>query len=64
MYLLINGLDKIGENQEGNIIFKSINSTMLRVLDNCNTTLVIKVLLELLKRISWKRWQKFDNFDN
>jgi hypothetical protein len=47
-YLLINGLDKIGENQEGNIIFKSINSTMLRVLDMCNTTLVIKVLLELL----------------
>ena len=50
--LLINGLDKIRENKEGNIIFKSINSTMLRVLDNCNTTLVIKVLLELLKRIS------------
>jgi hypothetical protein len=53
-YLLINGLDKIGENQEGNIIFKSINSTMLRVLENCNTTLVITVLLELLKEFHEK----------
>ena len=48
-YLLINGLDKIGENQEGNIIFKSINSTMLRVLENCDTTSVILALLELIK---------------
>ena len=27
-YLLINGLDRIGDKQEGNIIFKSINSTV------------------------------------
>ena len=48
-FLLIKDLDKIGENQEGNIIFKSLNSTMLRVLENCDITLVIVALLELLK---------------
>ena len=48
-YLLINGLDRIGEKQEGNIIFKSINSTMLRILENCDTTYVITALLELIK---------------
>jgi cytoskeleton-associated protein 5 len=53
-YLLINGLDKIGENQEGNIIFKSINSTMLRVLENCDTTSVISALLELIKEFHEK----------
>ena len=34
--LLIENLDKIGNNQEGSIIFKSLNSTMLRILENCN----------------------------
>ncbi len=49
-YLLINGLDKIGSNQEGNIIFKSLNSTMLRVIENCDTTSVILALLEIIKQ--------------
>ena len=49
-YLLINGLDKIGSNGEGNIIFKSINSSMLRVIENCNTTSVFLVLLEIIKQ--------------
>ena len=49
-YLLITNLDKIGENQEGNIIFKSLNSAMLRVLENCDTTSVILVLLEIIKQ--------------
>ena len=53
-YLLINGLDKIGENQEGNIIFKSINSTMLRILENCDITLVICALLELIMEFQEK----------
>jgi hypothetical protein len=53
-YLLINGLDKIGENQEGNIIFKSINSTMLRILENCDITSVILALLELIKEFQEK----------
>ena len=48
-YLLIKDLDKIGVNQEGNFIFKSINSTMLRVIDNCDKTSVILVFLEILK---------------
>ena len=49
-YLLINGLDKIGDNQEGTIIFKSLNSAMLRVIENCDTTSVILALLELIKQ--------------
>ena len=48
-YLLINGLDRIGDKQEGNIIFKSINSTVLRILENCDITFVISALLELIK---------------
>ena len=47
-YLLINGLDKIGENQEGNIIFKSINNTILRVLENFKTTLVYTGLILII----------------
>ena len=49
-YLLINGLDKIGSNQEGNIIFKSLNSAMLRVMENCDTTSVILALLEIIRQ--------------
>jgi hypothetical protein len=48
-YLLINDLDKIGDNQEGNIIVKSLNSTMLRIIENCNLNLVISSLLELIR---------------
>jgi hypothetical protein len=48
--LLIENLDKVGENQEGVIIIRSLNSTMLRVLENCNYTHVISVLLELVKK--------------
>ena len=47
-YLLISNLDKIGENQEGSIIFKSLNSAMLRILENCDTTSVILILLEII----------------
>jgi hypothetical protein len=47
-------LDKIGENQEGNIIFKSLNSAMLRILENCDTTSVILVLLEIIKQNQMK----------
>ena len=43
-------MDKIGSNQEGNIIFKSLNSSMLRVIENCYTTSVILVLLEIIKQ--------------
>ena len=53
-YLLINGLDKIGENQEGNIIFKSINNTILRVLENFKTTLVYTGLILIIKQFHEK----------
>ena len=48
IFLLINGFIKIGENKEGNIIFKSINRIISRVLHNCNNALFIKVLLEFI----------------
>ena len=35
---------------EENIIFKSINSTMLRILENCDITFVVSSLLELIKQ--------------
>ena len=50
-YLLIQGFDKIKEKQEeGSIIFKSINSTMLRIIENCNQTDMILVLLDIIKK--------------
>ena len=48
-YLLINDLNKIGANEEGVSIFRSINSTMLRILENCDKTSVIRVFLEIIK---------------
>ena len=53
-YLLLNGLDRIGDQQEGNIIFKSINSTVLRILENCDITFVLTALLELIKEFQEK----------
>jgi len=43
-------LDKIGENQEGKIILKSLNGTMLRVLENCSPTDIFSVLIELVRK--------------
>ena len=48
-YLLIQDFDKIGEKQEGFFIFKSINSAMIRVMDNCDRTSVIIALLQIVK---------------
>lgn len=48
--LLIENLDKIGQNQEGVIIIRSLNSTMLRLLENCNYTDVICALLDLVEK--------------
>lgn len=48
--LLIDNLDKIGENQEGKIILKSLNGTMLRVLENCSPTDIFSVLIELVRK--------------
>ena len=57
--LLIDGLDKIGEQQEGIVIFRSINSTMLRIIENCDITFVISVLLELIKEFKEKEQINF-----
>lgn len=48
--LLIDNLDKIGQNKEGELILKNLNSSMLRMLENCNHTFVFKVLFGLLKK--------------
>lgn len=48
--LLIENLDKIGQNKEGDLILKNLNSSMLRMLENCNHTYVFCVLFGLLKK--------------
>ena len=48
--LLIDGLDKIGENREGELILKNLNSSMLRLLENCNHTYIFCVLFNLLRK--------------
>jgi len=48
--LLLENLDKIGENQEGLVIIRSLNSTMLRVLENCDYTQVIEMLLDIVMK--------------
>ena len=49
-YLLIDGLKQIGSNDEGNIIFKSVNNSMLGVIENCDKTSVILVFLKIIKQ--------------
>lgn len=48
--LIIENLDKIGENQEGIVIIRSLNSTMLRLLENCDYTQVIEMLLDIVMK--------------
>ncbi len=48
--LLIEGLDKLGENKEGEIIMKNLNSSMLRILENCNHTYIICGLIDLQRK--------------
>ena len=45
--LLTDNLDKVGENKEGETILKNLNSSMLRMLENCNHTYVLCVLIDL-----------------
>ena len=60
-YLSIDDLDKIGGKQEGNMIFKYINNTILIILENCNITFVITAFLELIKEFQEKDDKKFIN---
>jgi cytoskeleton-associated protein 5 len=48
--LLIENLDKVGENKEGEFILKNLNASMLRMLENCNHTFIFCVLFRLLKK--------------
>lgn len=45
--LLYPGLDKIGEEKEGELISRSLNSSMLNLIDKCNPTRVFNVLFKL-----------------
>lgn len=50
--LLIENLDKIGteKNKEGELILKNLNSSMLRMLENCQHTHIFLVLFSLLTK--------------
>ena len=48
--LLYNGLENLGEKDEGENMMKNLNSTMLRVLENCDETRLFIVFLELLTK--------------
>jgi len=47
--LLFDGLEKLGTNNEGETLMKCLNSTILRLLENCQPTKVFCVLIDLLK---------------
>lgn len=48
--LLIDGLEKVGEQGEGQIIIKNLNSSMLRLLENCEHTYIFCSLFDLLSK--------------
>ena len=62
---LLNNEDLIEENeksQEKNIIFKSLNSSMMRILDNYNTTSILLILLELITNYYNKNIKNYNLF--
>ena len=48
--LLIEELEKLGEKGEGEAMLKSLNATMLRILEHCKPTLIFVVLIRLLTK--------------
>lgn len=50
MRLLIENLDKLGDAKEGEIIVKNLNASMLRMLDNCDPSIIFCVLFKLLRK--------------
>lgn len=48
--LLIEDLDKVGDKGEGDVMLKTLNGTMLRLLEHCNPTRVFVVLIKLLTK--------------
>jgi hypothetical protein len=47
--LLYDGLEKLGESNEGEYLIKTFNSTMLRLLENCDPTNSFSILIMLFK---------------
>ena len=62
--LLINEdmIEDNGNNEEKNIIFKSLNSSMMRILDNYNITSIILILFELISNYYNKNMKNNDLF--
>jgi hypothetical protein len=56
--LLIPGLDTLGERKEGEAMFRNLNNTILRILENCQPTEVFVVFLTLLKK--YKGYNKIE----
>lgn len=48
--LLIEELEKVGEKGEGEVMLKTLNGTMLRVLEHSRPTTIIVVLIKLLTK--------------
>ena len=48
--LLTEGLERIGENKEGDVILKTLNSAMLRLLENAQPTIIYCTLYNLLRK--------------
>mmetsp|Transcript_39875 Transcript_39875/g.52191 ORF Transcript_39875/g.52191 Transcript_39875/m.52191 type:complete len:145 (-) Transcript_39875:1186-1620(-) len=48
--LLIDNLNKLGDENEGQFIVSNLNGSMLRCLENCNKTSIFCVLFNLLRR--------------
>lgn len=48
--LLIDNLNKLGDENEGQFIVNNLNGSMLRCLENCNKTSIFCVLFNLLRR--------------
>lgn len=48
--LLIEELDKLGDKGEGEVMLKTLNGTMLRVLEHCRPTRIFVVLIKLLTK--------------
>ena len=62
---LLNNEDLIEENeisQEKNIIFKSLNSSMMRILDNYNTTSILLIFFELINNYYNKNIKNYNLF--
>ncbi len=46
--MMTDNLDKVGENKEGEVIVKSFNNSVLRMLENCDHTDMFVILFRLL----------------